>query len=221
MPRRIRLSHGVDHPAAERSAMGGPRSAHRGGLDPLALQLGHELHQRSRRTRLRHPVPGARPLLPAACADEHLVHARGDPVRDRRGTAGLPGRGPRPSGDHQPRDPARRGHGAGRLVPRLCGRRGPQSGPARGGAAVGIVCANTIAIIAGSLRGLRLPLAYRVFSIAVGALGLLSELLVGMSASTAGIFERGGVYSWLLWSVATGALLLVWQVGRPTTVENV
>ncbi|MCX5079493.1 DUF998 domain-containing protein [Streptomyces sp. NPDC001940] len=90
-----------------------------------------------------------------------------------------------------------------------------------GGAAVGIVCANTIAIIAGSLRGLRLPLAYRVFSIAVGALGLLSELLVGMSASTAGIFERGGVYSWLLWSVATGALLLVWQVGRPTTVENV
>ncbi|MFB7197334.1 hypothetical protein ACWCOW_19575 [Streptomyces sp. NPDC001939] len=42
-----------------------------------------------------------------------------------------------------------------------------------------------------------------------------------MSASTAGIFERGGVYSWLLWSVATGALLLVWQVGRPTTVENV
>jgi hypothetical membrane protein len=84
-----------------------------------------------------------------------------------------------------------------------------------GGASVAILSANTIAILAGSLRSLQLPYAYRVFSIAVGALGLLSEAFVGASASTAGIFERGGVYSWLLWSVVTGASLLVRQPRRP------
>jgi hypothetical membrane protein len=90
-----------------------------------------------------------------------------------------------------------------------------------GGAAVGILCANTLAIMAGSLRGLGLPPAYRVFSIAVGVLGLLSEALTGLSTSTAGMFERGGVYSWLLWSVVTGTLLLVRHLHRPAVVENV
>lgn len=84
-----------------------------------------------------------------------------------------------------------------------------------GGAAVAILCANTIVIMAGSLRGLQLPRAYRVFSITVGALGLLSEGFVGASTSTAGIFERGGVYSWLLWSVVTGVSLLVGRARRP------
>ncbi|WP_329547580.1 DUF998 domain-containing protein [Streptomyces sp. NBC_01356] len=88
------------------------------------------------------------------------------------------------------------------------------------GAAVGILCANTLAIMAGSLRSLGLPPAYRVFSITVGTLGLLSEALVGMSESTAGVFERGGVYSWLLWSVGTGALLLVSRRSSPAMVEN-
>jgi hypothetical protein len=58
-----------------------------------------------------------------------------------------------------------------------------------------------------------------VFSIAVGALGLLSEAFVGVSASTAGIFERGGVYSWLLWSVVTGVSLLVGQTRRATEAK--
>ena len=84
-----------------------------------------------------------------------------------------------------------------------------------GGAAVAILCANTIVILAGSLSSLRLPRAYRVFSIAVGALGLLSEAFVGASTSTAGIFERGGVYSWLLWSAVTGVSLLVRHARRP------
>ncbi|MFI6407979.1 DUF998 domain-containing protein [Streptomyces sp. NPDC050548] len=93
-----------------------------------------------------------------------------------------------------------------------------------GGAAVAILCANTIAILAGSLRGLQLPYAYRVFSIAVGALGLLSEAFVGASTSTAGIFERGGVYSWLLWSAVTGVCVLVRHLRRPVAArmpENV
>ncbi|MFD4559744.1 DUF998 domain-containing protein [Streptomyces sp. NPDC058469] len=92
------------------------------------------------------------------------------------------------------------------------------------GASIGILCANAIAIIAGSLRSLQLPRAYRVFSIAVGALGLLSEAFVGASASTAGVFERGGVYSWLLWSVVTGVSVLVRQARRPAEarmLENV
>ena len=93
-----------------------------------------------------------------------------------------------------------------------------------GGASVAILCANTIVIMAGSLKSLRLPRAYRVFSIAVGVLGLLSEAGVGVSTSTAGIFERGGVYSWLLWSVVTGVALLVRRARRPAEAripENV
>nr|WSY51119.1 DUF998 domain-containing protein [Streptomyces sp. NBC_00886] len=104
------------------------------------------------------------------------------------------------------------------------------SGPSYGltlhvaGASIAILCANTVVIIAGSLRSLQAPSAYRVFSIAVGALGLLSEAFVGVSASTAGVFERGGVYSWLLWSVVTGVSLLVGYVRQPAEakmLENV
>jgi len=83
------------------------------------------------------------------------------------------------------------------------------------GASIAILCANTIVIMAGSLKSLQLPRAYRVFSVAVGALGLLSEAGVGVSTSTAGIFERGGVYSWLLWSAVTGVSLLVREARRP------
>jgi hypothetical protein len=60
-----------------------------------------------------------------------------------------------------------------------------------------------------------------VFSITVGTLGLLSEGLVSVSASTAGVFERGGVYSWILWSAVTGTLLLVRHLRRTAIVENV
>lgn len=88
-------------------------------------------------------------------------------------------------------------------------------------AAVGILCANLVAITAGALRSLGLPPAYRVFSIAVGSLGLLSEVFVGAAASTAGVFERGGVYSWLLWSLVTGVLLLVGHLHRPAVAQGV
>ena len=90
-----------------------------------------------------------------------------------------------------------------------------------GGAAVGILCANTLAIMAGTLRGLGLPTTYRRFSLAAGILGLVSETLVGVSTATAGLFERGGVYSWLLWGAATGALLLVRNRHRVPVVQYV
>jgi hypothetical membrane protein len=115
-------------------------------------------------------------------------------------------------------------HGVGMVLVGLF--HGSQDGPDSGlvihvaGAAVGILCANTLAIMAGSLRSLGLPPAYRVFSITVGSLGLLSEAFVGMSTSTAGVFERGGVYSWLLWSVVTGGLLLLSRRSSPAMVEN-
>jgi hypothetical membrane protein len=93
------------------------------------------------------------------------------------------------------------------------------------GAAAGILAANAVAILAGSLRGLGLPSAYRRFSVAVGVLGLASEALVGLSADTAGLFERGGVYSWLLWSLVTGVSLLIKErrpapVGRDVPVRQ-
>ncbi|MER5523976.1 DUF998 domain-containing protein [Streptomyces sp. NPDC002677] len=92
-------------------------------------------------------------------------------------------------------------------------------------AGVGILCANTLAIMAGASRSLALslglPKPYRVFSVTVGVLGLLSELLVSVSTATAGVFERGGVYSWLLWSAVTGVLVLAGQSRRTAVVENV
>ncbi|MEV2195193.1 DUF998 domain-containing protein [Streptomyces phaeochromogenes] len=116
-------------------------------------------------------------------------------------------------------------HGVGMVMVGLF--HGSESGPSLGlalhvgGAGVGILCANTLAILAGSLRSLALPQAYRVFSVTVGVLGLVSVALVGVSASVAGVFERGSVYSWMLWSVVTGALLLARYVSRPAVVENV
>jgi hypothetical membrane protein len=97
---------------------------------------------------------------------------------------------------------------------------GSQSGPDAGliihvsAAGVGIISANTIAILVGVNRPLAAPAPYRIFSIAVAALGFLSETLVAVSTSTAGLFERGGVYSWLLWSLVTGILLLVYARRR-------
>ncbi|MFJ3903947.1 DUF998 domain-containing protein [Streptomyces sp. NPDC090025] len=90
-----------------------------------------------------------------------------------------------------------------------------------GAAAVGILCANSVAILAGALRNLGLPPVYRACSVAVGVLGLLSEALVGVSPSTAGAFERGGVYSWLLWSAVTGLLLLAGRLRRHAATESV
>ncbi|MFF3987593.1 DUF998 domain-containing protein [Streptomyces sp. NPDC001601] len=93
------------------------------------------------------------------------------------------------------------------------------------GAGIGILCANTLAIMTGASWGLGrrlgLPKPYRVFSVAVGSLGLLSELLTGVSTSAAGAFERGGVYSWLLWSAVTGGLVLARQFRSSAVVENV
>jgi hypothetical membrane protein len=109
---------------------------------------------------------------------------------------------------------------------------GSQTGPDAGlvihvaGAGVGILCANAIVIMAGSLRGLGLPAGYRWFSVATGVLGLLSEALLNVSPGSAGLFERGGVYSWLLWGLVTGVLVLAQQlrgraVGRVAVGQNV
>ncbi|WP_424215809.1 DUF998 domain-containing protein (plasmid) [Streptomyces sp. BI20] len=106
---------------------------------------------------------------------------------------------------------------------------GSADGPSRGlvlhvvGAGLGILCANTVAILAGVLKGPRVSTAYRVFSVAVGVLGLVCIALVGVSASTAGVFERGSVYAWLLWSAVTGMLLLARSgrgVRRPVVREG-
>jgi hypothetical protein len=116
-------------------------------------------------------------------------------------------------------------HGVGFVLVGLF--HGSQDGPSAGlvihvaAAAVGILCANTLVIMAGSVRGIARPAAYRVFSIAVGVLGLLSEALTPLSARTAGLFERGGVYSWLLWSLVTGVLLLVTQRRQASVGQNV
>ena len=69
----------------------------------------------------------------------------------------------------------------------------------------------------------RIPAADRlpIFSITIGSLGLLSEALVNLSPDTAGLFERGGVYSWLLWGLVTGALLLVREVHGTPVAQNV
>ncbi|MGW2285607.1 DUF998 domain-containing protein [Streptomyces phaeochromogenes] len=116
-------------------------------------------------------------------------------------------------------------HGVGMVLVGLF--HGSGSGPSLGlaahvgGAGVGILCANTLVILAGSLRSLGLPSAYRVFSVTVGVLGLVSVALVGVSESVAGVFERGSVYSWLLWSAVTGVLVLARYVRRPALMENV
>jgi hypothetical protein len=86
---------------------------------------------------------------------------------------------------------------------------------------VGILCAITVAFMAGATRGLGLPVAYRRFSIAVGVLGIASEALVNLSAGTAGLFERGGVYSWLLWGLVTGVLLVVRERRTVAVGQNV
>jgi hypothetical membrane protein len=116
-------------------------------------------------------------------------------------------------------------HGIGMVLVGLF--HGALNGPDSGlvvhvtGAGVGILCANAAAIIIGSRRNLGLPQWYRAFSIAAGLLGLLSEGLVNLSTSTAGVFERGGVYSWLLWSVVTGGSLLAGRLRHPAVVDKV
>ncbi|MFI9052400.1 DUF998 domain-containing protein [Streptomyces sp. NPDC053427] len=92
------------------------------------------------------------------------------------------------------------------------------------GATVAILSANTAVIMSGRLRrslDIQLPSVYRLFSVTVGILGLLGVSLAGVSASTAGVFERASVYSWLLWSVVTGVLILARTVRRAAVVENV
>ncbi|MGP3690724.1 DUF998 domain-containing protein [Streptomyces sp. IBSNAI002] len=90
-----------------------------------------------------------------------------------------------------------------------------------GAAGVAILCSNLVVILAGALKNLRLPAAYRIFSIAVGVLGIISVLLVGVSERTVGTFERGSVYAWLLWSVVTGMLLLVRGAPQPAVLGHV
>jgi hypothetical membrane protein len=88
------------------------------------------------------------------------------------------------------------------------------------GAVIGVLSANAVVFMAGRVKNLDLPRPYRVFSMTVGVLGPVSVLGAGISESTAGAFERGGVYSFLLWSVVTGVLLLARNLRRPAVVEN-
>ena len=109
-------------------------------------------------------------------------------------------------------------HGAGMVAVGLF--HGSAEGPDFGlalhvaGAGIGILCANAIVMLAGLLRGLGLPTGYRVFSVAIGAAGLVGIALVGISPDTAGIFERSSVYSWLAWGLVTCAMALVHRAGR-------
>jgi hypothetical protein len=47
------------------------------------------------------------------------------------------------------------------------------------------------------------------------------DKIVNVSTSTAGLFERGGVYSWLLWGVVTGVLVLAKQLRGAAVGQNV
>lgn len=108
-------------------------------------------------------------------------------------------------------------HGIGMILVGLF--HGSPDGPSAGlvlhiaGAGIGILCANAISILVGASGHLSRTGAYRIFSVAIGAIGLAGIALVGVSPETAGLFERLSVYSWLSWSVVTGVLVLA---GRST-----
>lgn len=85
------------------------------------------------------------------------------------------------------------------------------------GAAMAIIGANTAAIVVGlSSRRLGLSMSYRVVSVGLGILGILSLVMLEVdSSSTAinffpdGVWERGAVYTVIAWELLTGVLLLV------------
>ena len=73
------------------------------------------------------------------------------------------------------------------------------------GAVLAIVGGNG-AVLAGS--ALRTSKPYRVASIALGALGLLCLLIVGIGAGQVGLWERGSVYAIYAWQVLTGIVVI-------------
>jgi hypothetical membrane protein len=84
------------------------------------------------------------------------------------------------------------------------------------GAALAIIAANTALIVAGvSSRGLGAPRVYRLASVALGAIGILSLVMLEIDSSTTainvfpdGVWERAAVYTVIAWELMTGFTLL-------------
>ncbi|MEG8034162.1 hypothetical protein QP157_02165 [Sphingomonas sp. LR61] len=85
------------------------------------------------------------------------------------------------------------------------------------GAAAAITTGNLVAITVGiGSRALRAPAAYRIASVVLGIVGLVSlVMLVVDSSSTVidvlpdGVWERASVYTIVAWELMTGIALLV------------
>jgi hypothetical membrane protein len=60
---------------------------------------------------------------------------------------------------------------------------------------------------------------YRVASIALGALGLLCLLIVGIGAGQVGVWERGSVYPIFAWQILTAVMLLRRQTGSASSIS--
>ncbi|ROP63908.1 DUF998 domain-containing protein [Curtobacterium sp. ZW137] len=90
------------------------------------------------------------------------------------------------------------------------------------GAAVAITSGNVVAIVAGaSSRAVDAPRGYRVASIVLGVVGLVSlVMLLVDSGSTAitllpdGVWERASVYTIIAWELLSGGLLLTGVLRR-------
>jgi hypothetical membrane protein len=83
------------------------------------------------------------------------------------------------------------------------------------GAALAIVCGNLAAIAAGiASRDTGLPRPFRICSILIGVVGLLSLTLlqthdaIGLSAIPDGVWERLAVYTIVVWEVTAGIVLV-------------
>lgn len=83
------------------------------------------------------------------------------------------------------------------------------------GAALAIICGNLTVIIGGVIIARRgLGVAYQAFSLAIAGLGLLALIglethtYVGFGMVPDGVWERGSVYSIIIWELVTGALLV-------------
>lgn len=95
------------------------------------------------------------------------------------------------------------------------------------GAAVAIVSGNVVAIVAGaSSRAVGAPRAYRIASVVLGIVGIVSlVMLLVDSGSTAitvfpdGVWERASVYTIVAWELLSGAVLLAGVIRRRAGVR--
>lgn len=85
------------------------------------------------------------------------------------------------------------------------------------GAAAAITTGNLVAITVGiGSRALRAPVTYRIVSVALGIVGLVSLVMLVVDSSLAvvdvfpdGVWERASVYTIVAWELVTGITLLV------------